>query len=423
LYAYRARLVLQHADLEVGGQVSPAQVIFESYDRAAALQNDRYEHYLGRAVARFRLPRRDLSQVLADLDAAIRLHPGSSQVASDAAAAPGENQELAQLHDARANVLEFMADGASSKERRDFLEKAQEEHLRAKDMDRQNPDYLVGLARVQRKLAAMVEPPSLDDLSAAQGLLEEAIAAAPNLHAAHNELGEIHLTRGKVSEARKAFQRAIEQAEQAGTNRGLYTYYCNLANACTRRPADSAVFSKALEAANQAIALDPTTRPDAYYYRALALQNLNRDRQALEALAKVLELNPNHLQGLLTQCQIIYEIEPAAGEEEIRKAYDNMSRVLRTAQLTREERAKANYVYSLAWLRYYVQQRTDDSLMKCQDYAFKAAKESPAYVAYAKQVFQHAATHGFQNPDLQAKSKKLQDELRGLATPASTSAN
>ncbi|MBW3597825.1 MAG: AAA-like domain-containing protein [Planctomycetes bacterium] len=423
LYAFQARIISQGSDLNLGANVAPTELIFRSYDRAVELQSDHYGHYLGRAVARFRLPDRDLTQVLEDLDAAIRLHPAVLQTASGAEAAPADGQELAQLHDARANVLEFLADGASSKQRLQLLEKAEEAHRQAQAIDRRSPHYLVGLARVKRKLSAAAERPSSEDLRAGQSLLEEAIALDPKLHAAYNELGEIHLFRGKIAEARRVFQQAVEEAEESKTQGSLYTYYCNLANACTRDPADSAVLMKALQAAEKAVALDATTQPDAHFYRAVALQKLDRDRQALEALDKVLELDPNHVQGLLTRCQVVYEMRPAAREEEIRKAYADMSRVLRTAELTREERAKANYVYSLAWLRYHLQQRSDDSLVKCQDYALKAAKESPAYLPYARQIFQHAATHAFQSVQLREESQKLQNEFRSLTTSTSVGAD
>jgi hypothetical protein len=108
-------------------------------------------------------------------------------------------------------------------------------------------------------------------------------------------------------------------------------------------------------------------------------------------------------------------MRPSPSEERIRKAYADIKRVREMPQLAREERAMANYVYSLAYLRYFTRRRTEENaLVKCLEHALEAAKESPVYLANVKPFFEYAATHAFQSSASREQSQKLQAEFRAL---------
>lgn len=417
LYTYRARVLKQDAQQAAPGAPTAEEMIFESYDRAAALEPQQYEHYLGRAAARFRRPDRDLSKVLEDLETAARLYPDPPAPAGDAQSVTDAHRELAQIHHARANVLEFLAESAPSDRRIELYGQAEQCHRQAQAMDPANAHYLVGIARSirERAVASAAGQPSQEDLRTVRDLLDSALAKDAHSHIACNELGELYLAEGNITRARKEFGRAIEYG-QAAAKRSRYTYLCNLANACTWEPANAADYGQALEAAEGAMALGVDHPVDAHYYQALAMWKLGRMEPALAALANVFQLDPDHVEGLLAQCQIVFEMkDPAPTESQVKQAYTDMRRVLDNPQLSRDQRAKAHYVNSLAWLRYHVQQKSESALVKCQDFALKAATGSRAYLGYAKQVFQHAAERPWQDANLKSQSQQLEQQFQQVS--------
>ena len=424
LHSYRVRLLKQYPDEEWPVDESAAMMIFDSLDRRAALEPGRYERFLERAGARFRLPAPDLTLALEDLNRAIELFPDAPDPHDDSRTTDKDHQ-FAQIQHARANVLEYMALKSRAENSGQLLSAAADSHRIARLLDPQNSNYAVGVARALRKRnsGVSVAQRSREELALAEKALMETLEADAEHPGAYNELGELRIATDQIVESRAAFEKAVAYAKQSGHERALYIYYCNLANSYTRDPTDQAGYTKALEAAEKAIAAGTGSAVEGHYYRGFALWKQGRIADALQALAAVTESAPRHVEASLARCQIIFEMRdpnPATAEQ-LNDAYAEIRNVLEYPDLTGEAYAKACYVNSLGWLRNHVQQRTEQALVNCLEFAFKATQRSRAYYTFAQQIFQYAAQRAWSDTELQQQSAGWQQEFGRL--PANAAAN
>ena len=133
IHTSRARLLKQYPTEQWPSRVSAKKMVFDSYDWAVRLDPGQSEHYIGRAVARFRLADRDLEKVRNDLDAAIRLFPNPPErpLAGDSVTEP--HRSLAQLLSTKAIVTEYLAEQSSQKAREKYLKDAEQTNRRASE--------------------------------------------------------------------------------------------------------------------------------------------------------------------------------------------------------------------------------------------------------------------------------------------------
>ena len=419
LHTYRARVLKQHPNERWPAGDSVARMIFESFDRAAALEPERFEHFLGRAVARFRLPDRDLSLAFDDLNTAISLYPDPPEPVGDDENVTDRQRRFAQLQHAKGNLLEYLADNDRTEKRSRLLSEAEQSHRQARSLDPREVRYLVGVARSLRKQldGPNSSLPITDSLDLAEKLLAQAIELKPESPETHNELGEILLAQGRIADSRKAFESAVNYGKQRGRKRGLYVAYCNLANSYARDPTNRSGYERALRAAESAIALQTDTAVEGQYNRGFALWKLGRTSEALEALSDAIEIEPKYVDALLARCQIVFEMKDPdpPTDDQLRQAYADAPDVLGYPNLTKAERAKAHYVNSLAWLKRHVQQRSEESLVKCQGFAVQAAEGSSAYFAFAKQISEYAAGLAWKDGALRQESERLQARFEAIA--------
>jgi len=131
------------------------------------------------------------------------------------------------------------------------------------------------------------------DLEAARVVLEEAVGAAPNLHVAHNDLAYVLAETGEnleralalASQARSALPESPAVADTLG-----WVYY---RRGMHRAAADE--FRAALQAAEEQGEDTPNAmRADIQYHLALALRELGSQAEALRAVDRALELQPDH---------------------------------------------------------------------------------------------------------------------------------
>jgi tetratricopeptide (TPR) repeat protein len=296
-----------------------------------------------------------------------------------------------------------------------LLQQAEQAHRQAQSLDRQNLRYPVGIARTLRKqVNGMPDHDHAAQLLAGEKLMNVVLQSTPELPAAHNELGEIHLTQGRLAQARQAFQRAARYGEKTERKNTLYVYYCNLANAQTREPADTASYHAALKAANSAIALGTEKPADAHYYRGFALWKLAQTAEAMGAFSDVLNVDSTHVGTLLARCQIVFEMKAPdeATQDQIDQAYSDAKRVLELPDLKRDDMAKAEYVNSLGWLRTHIKNQSERALVECLRLLLNASKGSSSYRTFATKVFQYADDRSWLDAALKEDSRKLREQLQ-----------
>lgn len=330
------------------------------------------------------------------------------------------HRQMARLHYARGNVLELLANGNIRNDAAGMYDEAQNAHTRAGDLNPEDARFPLAVARTLRRRATRwpSEPRSRQDLQQALQLSDEAAGLDPDLAEIYNQRGEIYLSLDRIAEARLQFHEAVQRGRRGGHELNLYRYYCNESNSHTRRPATEDDHRKALEAANRAIALQPDGVAEGRYFRGLALWGLEQTTSALEAFDETLAIEPKHVGALLARCQIVFETQqPPPTAEQLGRAVrdaDMAVRLVDETATTNHDRAKAYYVHSLAWLRRHLDNKSERSLVNCQDDLIKSIGFSPEYAQPAKKVFDYAESFPWTDDKLREESQRLRGQFNSL---------
>ena len=420
LHKYRTQILTRFPSEDWRVSVSVPQMLHESFDRLTQLEPQQFAYFLGRAAARFRLPERSLPAVLEDLDAAGRLFRNEFSVTDPENSDVDRRRQLAGIYLARGNVLEHLANELPPAERQRRHVEAEKAYRLASRLDAESPNILVAVARILRKrgqsLATLNERQTA--FSEAKATLAQAMAIKADLAEGQNELGEVMLSQAMWKEARTAFQQAVRIAKSAPVQRQLYTYNCNLANAWLRDATERSNFEQALSAANEALELKLADSTDAHYLRGSAFWKLGQKTDAIAEFALVLEQTPTHQATLLARAQLIFEMtDPdVPSDAQLKQAYSDVRALVADSSLDSDSMAKAQYVYSLGWLRRHVREKSEDSLVRCLEYSLKCCRAAPSYLAFARQVFGYAAALTWRDRDQRQQAEKLQAQFKVLNT-------
>jgi len=147
------------------------------------------------------------------------------------------------------------------------------------------------------------------DLAAARIVLEDAVGAAPNLHVAHNDLAYVLAETGAdldralalARQARSALSNSPAVADTLG-----WVYYRR-----GMHRAAAAEFRAALETAEDDAPAE--LRADIHYHLALALREQGLEDEALRALDRALEVQPDHPKARDTRAEMIAATASTAG--------------------------------------------------------------------------------------------------------------
>jgi len=419
LHATKARLILEYRDRPWPFD-DPLKVSVSVYDRAIALDAEPFHYYAGRASARFQLSEQNLRGVLTDLDQAVVRYPNSPKPPLDDEPITETHRQMARLQYAKGNVLELLAEQDATDDAAGLYEEAEKAHTRAGDLNPKDARFPLAVARsLRRRAARWPSPPrSAQELQRSLHLLDEAEALEPDLAEIYNQRGEVCLLLGKIAEARRHFAGAIQRGRHDGRKINLYRYYCNEANAYTRGAATEDDFRKALEAADQAITLQPDGGAEARYFRGLALWGLDQTKSALEAFGETLANDPKHIGALLARCQIVFESQqPEPTAEQLTRAVrdaDTAVELVHQTATTSHDKAKAYYVHSLAWLRRHLDTKSEQSLVNCQGDLIKSIEFSSEYEQSAKKVFEYAASFEWKDDERREESQRLRAQFDSL---------
>ncbi len=425
LHATRARLIQKLNDNQRPADMTLADAV-AAYDRAIQLDTEKFSYYAGRAGARFRSADRDLVQIREDLQQALACYPDPPQPPSTAETVTESQREVAALHHALGNIVERIAHQDPGDDAAGLYEDAALAHDRAHKLNPGEAAYPLAVARTLRKRSrhCPAAGEKQKQLQKALELLDEAATIDEELPEISNERGEVYLALNDVVKARQAFAQAAEASRDTELQKNQYRYLCNLANAHLREPMSESALRHALQAAGEAIALQPGQAPEGHYFRGRALWQLKRNSEAMQEFDRVLRFKPEHIGALLARSQIVFDSRsPELTKDHLRRARADVDRAVELATetpATRQDQAIAYYISSVGWLRdYRLVSSSERSLLKCLEDLVNSARAAPGYAPGGDQIFLYAANvhaekSGWEDAENRKEFEALRQEFQRL---------